>query len=175
MNPRRIALTLGATGGGLLAAAFLPMAAAFADDYDYIQDPNYTPVAEYTDGTPPLDQHVLGYDKFDWVDETQSTAGNPDVVGTFNADTNQLTTAMGFSNEELLVDSAGLSGTHPEVGSVFDVANFGGGFENIYSDLVGAGTGGANLITDVFDTPFGDFTIPTMFDAAALALGDYFP
>jgi hypothetical protein len=175
MRSRPLTHTLGAVGGGLLAAAFLPMAAAFADDYNYLPDPSYTPVAEYTDGFPPFDQDVLGYDRFDWVDETQSTTGNPDVVGTFNADTSQLSTALGFSNEELLVDDAGLSGTYPETGSVFDVANFGSGFENIYSDLVGAGTNGTNLITDVFDTPFGDFDIPTTFDAAALVAGDYFP
>jgi hypothetical protein len=165
---RCITLVLGAAGGG-------PMAVAFADDYGYAPDPSYTPVAEYTDGIPPVYQDVLGYDKFDWVDETQSSSGSPDDVGTFNADTSDISTSWGFSNQELLVDDGGLSGTYPAVGSVFDVANFGSGFENIYSDLVGVGANGANLITDVFDTPFGDFAIPTTFDAAALAVGDYFP
>jgi hypothetical protein len=42
--------------------------------------------------------------------------------------------------------------------------------------LVGEGTGGANLITDTFDTPFGDFNIPTDFDMAALAsFADFAP
>jgi hypothetical protein len=105
------------------------------------------------------------------------STGNPDVLGTSNADTSEVSTALGWTNEELLVDEGGLSGTHPEVGSVFDVTNFGGGFENLYSDLVGAGANGANLITDTFDTPFGDFAIPTAFAASALALslGGYFP
>lgn len=77
------------------------------------------------------------------------STGNPDVLGTLNADTSEVSTALGWTNEELLVDDGGLSGTHPEVGSVFDVTN----------------------------TPFGDFAIPTAFDASALALslGDYFP
>jgi hypothetical protein len=177
MNTRRITFTLGAAGGGLLAAAFLPMAVAFADVDAYLPDPRYTPNAEYTDGMPPVYQDVLGYDRFDWVDETQSTTGNPDVLGTFNADTSEVSTAFGWTNQELLVDDGGLSGDHPEVGSVFDVTTFGSGFENVYSDLVGAGANGANLITDSFDTPFGDFAIPTAFDASALALslGDYFP
>jgi hypothetical protein len=177
MNTRRITLALGAAGGGLLAAAFLPMAVAFADNFDYTQETGYTPTTEYTAGDPPLYQSVLGYDRFDWVDETHSTTNNPDVVGTFNADTYYTSTSWGWSNSELLVDDAqgGPTGTAPEVGSVIDTTNFGSGFENVYTDLVGAGTNGANLITDVFDTPFGDFTIPTTFDAAALALGSYFP
>jgi hypothetical protein len=172
---RRITFALGAAGSGLLAAAFLPIAVAFADDFDYAQDPSYTPVTEYTAGIPPAYQEVLGYDRFEWVDTTDSTSTTPDDVGTFNADTNYISTSWGWTNSELLVDQGGLSGTHPEVGSVFDTLNFGGGFENVYTDLVGAGTNGANLITDVFDTPFGDFAIPTTFDAAALALGSYFP
>ena len=39
-NQRRATLALGAVAGGLLVAAFLPMAAAFADDYDFT--PNIT-------------------------------------------------------------------------------------------------------------------------------------
>ncbi len=75
-----------------------------------------------------------------------------------------------------LVDSAYQTGTVPAAGSVFDITNFGSGFENVYTDLVGAGTGGANLITDLFDTPFGDFAIPTTFDAAAdIAANSIFP
>jgi hypothetical protein len=175
MKSRRITLALGAAGGGLLAAAFLPMAVALADDLDYTQYAGYTPVTEYTAGIPPYYQEVLGYDRFDWVDETQSNSTTTDVLGTFNADTNDISTPWGWTNTELLVDQGGLSGTHPEVGSVFDTLNFGSGFENVYTDLVGAGANGANLVTDVFDTPFGDFTVPITFDAASLALGTSLP
>jgi hypothetical protein len=35
---RRVVLTLGATAGGLLAAAFLPTAVAFADEFDFTPD-----------------------------------------------------------------------------------------------------------------------------------------
>jgi hypothetical protein len=37
-NQRRITLTLGAVAGGLLAAAFLPTAVAFADEFDFTPD-----------------------------------------------------------------------------------------------------------------------------------------
>lgn len=195
MNTRRITLTVAAAGGGLLAAAFLQTAVALADDdynalismapppaagdtYTFASVPvtDYQPHVEYTDGIAPAYQNVLGYDEFNWIDESQSSSGSPDIVGTFNADTSDITTAFGVSNEELLVDQSDLSGIHPAIGSVFDITNFGGGFENFYSDLVGAGTNGANLISDMFDTPFGDFAIPVTYDAAAdVIAGSYFP
>ena len=112
-------------------------------------------MTEYTLGIPPTYPEIIGYDRFNGVDETDSTSTNSDVVGTFNADTYDTSTAWGWTNEELLVDQGYASGTTPAVGSVFDVTNFGGGFENIYSDLVGAGSSGANVITDVLDTPLG--------------------
>ncbi|MGB3522719.1 MAG: hypothetical protein WBA50_14695, partial [Mycobacterium sp.] len=55
----------------------------------------------------------------------------------------------------------------PAVGTVYDVMNFGNGFENVYTDIPGA-DGAANSITDTLSTPFGDFNIPTDFDAAGL-------
>ena len=57
---------------------------------------------------------------------------------------------------------------------MLDTANFRNGFENVYTDLVGEGPNGTNLIADMFNTPFGDFLIPTTFDAAALTAGDVF-
>jgi hypothetical protein len=47
--------------------------------------------------SPPVYQDVLGYEKFDWVDETTSSTGNPDVLGTFNADTSEVSTAFDAS------------------------------------------------------------------------------
>ena len=55
-------------------------------------------------------------------------------------------------------------------GSVIDVANFGSGFETVYSDLISSTR--SNVITDTFVTPFGDFAIPTTFDAASGLLAD---
>jgi hypothetical protein len=52
----------------------------------------------------------------------------------------------------------------PPVGSVYDVANFGNGFENVYVDIPGSGSSGDH-ITDTLVTPFGNFNIPTDFDA----------
>jgi hypothetical protein len=60
-----------------------------------------------------------------------------------------------------------LGGLTVPTGSLFDFTNFGNGFENQYSDIIGT-MGAPNTITDVFITPFGDFNIPTTFDAVAL-------
>jgi hypothetical protein len=123
------------------------------------------------DGVPPLDSSVQGYQEFD----LDNASG--DQIGTFDAD---VTTANGFfgnSSEALLVtadsDAAGTAaGDLPPVGSVFDVDNYGLGFETIYSDLVS--TTGSNVITETFVTPFGDFAIPPAFELAANAADSSF-
>jgi hypothetical protein len=73
---------------------------------------------------------------------------------------------FGVVNEDLVVISAG--DTNVPLHSVIDILNFGGGYENQYVDLVGLGANGTNEITDTFITPFGDFNIPSTFDASAL-------
>ena len=51
--------------------------------------------------------------------------------------------------------------------------DYGGGFETIYSDLVS--TTGANVISETFVTPIGDFPIhPTLDLAANLADSSFF-
>jgi hypothetical protein len=173
MNPRRITLALGTSAGGLLAAAFAWTAVATADTFDYVLAPGSQPESLAITGIPPWFVGSETYDLMNVDDTTVGTVTNPDVVGVFNASVTTLTTASGFSNVEMraVFDQPlppGLGIDEPPPGSVFDNANFGNGFENIYSDVVGAGANGTNLITDTFDTPFGDFNMPTDFDAAAL-------
>ena len=56
---RRATLTLGAVAGGLLVAAFLPMAVAFADDYDFTPNiASFDPTQ--VEGYPPLINEVTG-------------------------------------------------------------------------------------------------------------------
>ena len=99
------------------------------------------------------------------------------VVGTFDADvTTTSTTVYDETTETILVtsDTSGTAGTAagdvPAVGSVIDVANFGSGFETVYSDLISST--GASVISETFVTPFGDVAIPTTFDAASGLLAD---
>jgi hypothetical protein len=107
-------------------------------------------------GLPPADVAIQGTQEFDVSD----SAG----AGTFDADvTTTDTTAYDETTETLLVTSS--TGDAPAAGSVIDVANYGYGFETVYSDLVSST--GSNVITDTVVTPFGDFALPTTFDATS--------
>ena len=178
MHWPRLTRALGAAVGGLLAAAFLPAAAALADDYHIVPDPNSTEVVTgyyglYT-ALPALDGSALGHQTFDVDDTTLGT-----VVGSFDAD--ESTTSgifFGGTNDEILVtsDVSGTTGTGagevPPVGSVFDTFTFGdSGFGNVYSDLASA-TAGGDVISDTFVTPFGDYTTPLVFDAATIPVSE---
>jgi hypothetical protein len=178
MHLPRLTRGLGAAAGGLLGTAFLPAAAAFADDYAIVPDPSSTEVVTgyyglYT-ALPALDGSALGYQTFDVDDTTLGT-----VVGSFEAD--ESTTSgifFGGTNQEILVtsDLSGTTGTGagdvPPVGSVLDTFTFHDGvFENIYSDLASP-TAGGDVISDTFVTPFGDFTTPLEFDAAAIPVAE---
>lgn len=159
---RRIPLTTGAAAAGLFAAAFLPMAVAFADDHYSIVSDDNTPVITSETGLVPFYQEVVGTDTFD------ANQGNPfTTFGEFTGQFETVTTNTGFVNE-LILDTGGQTGglTVP-TGSVFDFTNFGGGFSNEYADIAGT-MGSPNTITDIFTTPFGDFNIPTTFDAIAV-------
>jgi hypothetical protein len=93
-----------------------------------------------------------------------------------NIDTSEaVTNLLGLTNTEFTVDSVtGTSADLPTVGSVYDVFNFGAGFENIYTDIAGA-TASADTITDTFVTPFGNIDLGSLFDAVqGLDPGDAF-
>jgi hypothetical protein len=161
MMNRRITLTVGATAAALLAAAFLSAAVAFADD-TFTLVPDGPEVITSASGYAPFYQDTVGTAVFD------ANQGNPFVtLGEFNAEVNTVTTSWGYENQEIVDTGGQLGGLTVPTGSIFDFTNFGGGFENEYSDIVGT-MGAPNTITDTFITPFGDFNIPTMFDATEL-------
>jgi hypothetical protein len=87
---------------------------------------------------------------------------------------------FGIHNTEFTVDNVDpASGVDPSSlpaeGTVYDVANFGNGFENVYTDVPGQ-DGGAGSVTDTLVTPFGNFDLSNLFgdfDATqALSPGD---
>jgi hypothetical protein len=55
----------------------------------------------------------------------------------------------------------------PDVGTVYSVTDFGGGFENVYEATPNADGTAAVSITDYLVTPFGNIDLSTMFDAIA--------
>jgi hypothetical protein len=135
-------------------------------------------------GLPPLFQQVEGYQTFEYFTPTG------DDLGQVNADVSTLTTP-GFENTEYLVTGDASDATKavesvafptdglPTDGSVYDIANFGDGFSNDYSDVVaaparladgttdlltGTGTAATGTITDTFVTPFGNVDLTPLVD-----------
>ena len=154
-NHHKFALTLSTLTGGLLAAAFLPMAVATADEYDFTPDLT-TFVPTQVEGYPPLINEVTGTEQWGVFDLTTNTSFAPNVIN----GTDTETTFGSFTNDDYLI-SSGLvvSGPHffsLPVGTQLDLANFGLGFENEWVDIPsGPNTG----ISDLLITPFGDFEL----------------
>lgn len=145
--------------------------AAFAGD-SFVPDSDDDEYVNSIGGLAPFDQSVSGIQDYDVNDATGQNLG--DFSGVSFNDVN----ALGQTNQEILVDAysgfrGGGGGFHggaadantPPIGSFFDTANYGHGFENVYSD-VAATDASPQSITDTFVTPFGDVNVPTSFDAA---------
>jgi hypothetical protein len=157
-NQRPIMFTLGAVAGGLLAAAFLPMAVAVADQYDFTPDTtSFDPTQ--VEGYPPLINEVTGTDVFNVYDLTSNGTKIQDAL----AGVDTQTTIGSFTNDDFL-DNVGGSDYANGSNQVFipidtqiDLANFGGGFENEWIDIPAGGTDPG--MSDLLITPFGDFSL----------------
>jgi hypothetical protein len=179
MHRRRITRALGAAAGGLLGVAFLPAAAAFADDYDILPDPSSTETLTGVYGlentAPPAETgSIQGYQEFEVLDTTTNQ-----VAGTFYADESNSVDIAGDTNTELLVtsDLTGTVGTAagdtPAVGSVIDTYTYAGGDSGyLYSDLVSTTPGGADVISDTDVSSLGNLTLPSTFDAVSAETAD---
>jgi hypothetical protein len=115
------------------------------------------------------------------LDVYTGTGSAATEVGTIQTGEN-VTDLLGFVNTELVVQSDSPLGDLPDsdlpaVGSVYDAFNFGGGIENVYTDIPGT-AGGSDTITDTLVTPLGNINLDPLFggvDAAApLNPGDAF-
>ena len=157
------------------AAAASPRPAfTIGDGSTIVAAPGSTETFTGVNGLPPYDVAVQGTQEFDVLNASG-------VVGTFDADVSTSSTSQGVTDETLLVTSDGTTGTVgtaagdvPAVGSMFDTFTYGdSGFETVYSDLVPT-TPGADVVSEILVTPFGDFTLPNMFDAAAGLAADMF-
>jgi hypothetical protein len=159
---------LGVAAGGVLGGALLPVAVAFADSYEIIPDPSSTEVVTGFFGdptTPPgVAASIQGQQAFEVFDTTTDK-----TVGTFDADESTNPSLYGAANELLLVtkDLSGTAGTAtgdtPPVGSVINIADFGHGYETIYSALVSSS---GDVVTKSLTTPFGTESMPALYDAA---------
>jgi len=177
MPRRRITRALGAAAGGLLGVAFIPAAAAFADDWTVAPDPTSTETITglYGHGfsggdtaPPAVTGSIQGEQIFDYTDTTNSD------TGTFYGFESTSNDGLGDINSEVYVAPTPDTGPYsdvggvgaPSVGSVFDTYSFDdGAYANVYSDVGGT-------VTDTLESSSGDVSIPTTFDAANGAIAD---
>jgi hypothetical protein len=160
----RIALTVGAAAGGLLAAAFLPMAVANADDYFYTPDPfQFLPEPGTEWGTMGLISGFTGVGDWDtgvFTNNTLTTvadslSGKGSEINVLNIDGIPLT-PLSFSIDNFTVSSNidDPSGLAP--GSFIDVINF----APIGNEFIDAAAGSTTPgLTDILLTSYGDFTL----------------
>jgi hypothetical protein len=155
-NQRRATLTLGAAAGGLLAAAFLPLAVASADEYDFTPDiASFVP--SQVEGYPPLINEVTGAEGWSISDLTSNTTAVLHAIDGIDTQT----TIGSFTNDDWLTKGAlevtnGTSTFFLSGDTQIDLANFGLGFENEWIDIPSGPDAGTS---DLFITPFGDITL----------------
>ena len=157
MNPRRIPLTLGAAAGGLLAAAFLPMAVAFADDNGFVPL-NATIVPTEVTGMPPGAEVIMGQE--DWIpwDFTTGQGSNEDEISGVDTET-----IMGSMTNNLFAAGNYLEVNGPNIifdSLTVDLFTFGNGWGLEWVDLppLQPSTFGAEM-GELLITPMGDFPL----------------
>lgn len=181
MGSRR-ASAVGAIGGCLLAATFLPAAGAWADDasaasvfgpwlrnlFGFSHDPSEPTTVTWVSGEPPFFQSVHQSEFFD------SGPTNTLSAGSFATNNEIITTAYGPASLELLVTDSEPGTSAPPVGSVYDVINIGAGFANVYADIAPTTPGGPDTLSDILVTPFGDIPLMTRLHAFLDPANAYF-
>lgn len=196
-NRIRMAAAVAAAGGGILTAAFLQAATAVADSGSEtgftIGDISFTdPVAidaltgTQTDGyealTPMfanspllslgsdslLGLFSLGSQQFTIEDSSGETLGtlltSTNVQNLLGIVTAQFTVTSSTAADGL---TAAQAAELPTDGTVYSITNLGGGFANVYVAVPNADGTAASSITNTFVTPFGNFDLPTPYDAIA--------
>ena len=155
--------SIGADAFTIGGTTFDPQLAAGGEGFDPItQIIGAPPLLEIGGGTANLGGGLVfpidtqDFTVYNGTTEVGSIKGNEGV-----------TDLLGLTNTEFSVETAtAASGADPAdlptAGSVYDVFNFGGGFENVYTDIAGA-TASADTVTDTFVTPFGNIDLGSLF------------
>ena len=131
------------------------------------------PLLDLGGGTPTIFGVTLSLAEQNFNIYDGTTAA--DQIGSITTN-DQVTNLLGLVNTEFTVTGGTLLGDAPSGaelptdGTVFDVLNIGGGFENIYTAIPGV-DGAAAQISDILATPFGNVDLSDLFggiDATAL-------
>ncbi|MGB9252703.1 MAG: hypothetical protein WCC28_23660 [Mycobacterium sp.] len=140
---RPIALTLGTVAAGLLAASFLSMAVASADDFILVPDPTTFDPTQAAGDPPYSPEVVMGSESWSEFDLTTSKVTFPD--GLHGVDTQTVSGTL--TNDDFASNN----------GIITDLTNFGGGWENEWYDNLD--NPGQPVIADLAVTPFGNFEL----------------
>ncbi|MEB3070951.1 hypothetical protein [[Mycobacterium] vasticus] len=108
--------------------------------------------------TIPLNLNIQDFDV------SSGSGSSTTDLGTITAATG-VTNLLGLTNTEFTIQTVtaadGVEASLlPEIGTVYDVFNFGGGWQNIYI----ATPGDDGTVTDTFVTPFGNIDLSSLFD-----------
>ena len=120
------------------------------------------PLLDLGGGTPTIFGITLSLASQDF--NVYDGAATTDQIGSITTN-DEVTNLLGLTNTEFTVTGATPLGDTPVAdlpteGSVYDVLNFGDGFENVYTALPGA-TG--DTVTDTLVTPFGNLNLDSLF------------
>jgi hypothetical protein len=156
---------IGADAFSIGGTTFDPTLASGAEGFTPVEQLlGAPPLLDLGGGTPTLFGFTfsLATQNFSIYDGTATT----DQVGTITTN-DEVTNLLGLTNTEFTVTGATAlgdapAGDLPTVGSVYDVLNFGSGFENVYTDIAGT-TASADTITDTLVTPFGNVDLSSLF------------
>ena len=168
MSVRHSVLTVAVAGAATVGASLIGSAALFhnpgpqtravaltaGDTEIFLPDTSsFTPTV--AEGFPPLEDVLQGSEV--WVPSSE-----PSGVDIFLVGTDTHTTIGSFVNDDFLESSGDEEGVGstllvPSAGSEIDLADFGGGYENEWADIVDAN--GVHTTTDTFITPFGDYPL----------------
>lgn len=122
-------------------------ASAVLNGDSIVPDP-YSPEEIITTVSNPLDTQVIG-DQVFYLDTSGGNFGNA-----FYATVNDTTFTFGGSDQYINVYFSD-ENLPPAPGSIINVLNYGGGFEDAYASIEGSAP------ADEIITPFGDFAVPT--------------
>jgi hypothetical protein len=188
---RKASLVAAAAGGGMLAAALLPAVTAFAQGDGTAADisanaftvdgltfdpgsDGYTAVSPVFENAPLLATGGLTFIGIPLATqslEVYDSSGNE--VGTVTTGVNDAN-LLGFIDSaqftitaDTASDSYDGSAELPAVGTVYSITNFGGGYANVYQAVPNDDGTAAASISDTFVTPYGNFDVPTDYDAVA--------
>jgi hypothetical protein len=154
---------IGADAFSLGGTTFDPTLAGGAEGFTPVEQlVGAPPLLDLGGGTPTIFGITLSLasQDFNVYDGTATT----DQIGSITTN-DEVTNLLGLTNTEFTVTGATALGDTPVAdlpaeGSVYDVLNFGDGFENVYTALPGA-TG--DTVTDTLVTPFGNLDLGSLF------------